>query len=326
MVENTEYIYRGAQLLTEINENTIIDINNPPRLVCYHINNNNIFPFMQFMLLKTTNLVLPTLNTNKISLYESIIQNISNYMSYIECENFNKDDIDVTGYYDYNNIKYIFINISKIHIETLSLEQMSKIWVALPSEIINNQHICNISIGEDVINFFINNPLFYTLYNCETTSNYPIPDVVYKGSYLKSTLFQSVFGVSKQNGTYGNCYYFNSSFETAIKEGGWNINFVPEYKYDKLITDNEFGRYINGGINRICLLLNNTAHISLNDIPDLQIEDKMNTYDSVVICSINEEPIILVKDYNQQIQLSYHRINKKTLGEKWDKNGIYSIY
>lgn len=283
---------------------------------------------MQFMLIQSYSLLLPTLYINKETLYDSIIQNISHYLSYIECDNFDINNIDVMGYYDYNNTKYIFIDISKITIEILSLEKKTSIWIALPSEIINSRHICNISIGDDTTSFFINNPFFYTLCNYETNVNYPLPDVVYKGSYVKTALFQSVFGVGKYNGKYGYCYYFKGSFETALKEGGWNINFAPESKYDKLITDNEFGRYISGGINRICLLLNNTVHISLNDTPDLQIEEKMNTYDSVIIYSKDEdeEPIILVKDYNQQIQLSYHTINKKTLGEKWEKNGRYSIY
>lgn len=328
MSENNEYIYRGVELLTKINENSIINIdaNSPIHLVCYHINDKNLCPFMQFMLLRSNNLILPILHTEQETLHSSIVHNVYNCLSYIEPNNLSIDNITVTGFYNYNNTQYIFVDISKITIDTLLLEQMSSIWFALPSEIINSQHICNISISRDITDFFINNPDFYTLCNSETNINYPIPDVVYKGSYIKKTLFQSVFGISKYNGDYGNCYYFKSSFENALKEGGWNIDFTPEYKYDKLITDNEFGRYISGGINRICLLLNNTIHISLTDTPDLQIEDKINIFDSVTICSKDEDPIILVKDHNQQIQLSYHTINKKTLGEKWEKNAVYSIY
>ena len=40
---------------------------------------------------------------------------------------------------------------------------------------------------------------------------------------------------------------------------------------------------------------------------------------------IKETPLIVVKNYNQQYPLSYHYINKKCLGEKFDENENYLI-
>jgi hypothetical protein len=56
-------------------------------------------------------------------------------------------------------------------------------------------------------------------------------------------------------------------------------------------------------------------------------------YDSVYLGRIElddgtfykESPLYVVKDFNQQYPLSYHYINKKTLGEKYDSNSEYSI-
>ena len=333
MVENKEYEYKGIANLTELNENTFFEPGTKTRLICYHIHNKKM-PFIQFMLYNhqpipflnsIQELQFPLLNNNShMAIYDYVLEFVYIHLLSQNCENLEIENIEIKGSYDYNFTKYIFVDISKITMENILLDRSSKIWFALPTEIINNKHICNIKIDNEVINFFFYDPIFYTLYynNNET---YPYPDVVYEGSYFNKTLFQSVFGVSKQNGKYGNCYYFKSSFENALKEGGWNKEGKSEYKYDKLITDNEFGRYIQGGINRIVLLLENTLYISLKEDPDPEIEDKMNMYDSIIICS-NEEPIILVKDCAQQIQLSHHKINKKVLGEKWELERHYSIH
>lgn len=309
-----EYIYRGLELLKPITHD-----NTPVKLLCYNINSLGKFPFIQFLLMSSgvnpffnngiENLFCPILNNYN---EEYILKLVSIYVSHIAHEV--TSDITITGCYEYNDIRYIFIDISKINIECIFLNKYSEIWMALPSEIINNRHICNIPIEDELRNLFLNNPKLYTLSNI-SKKNYPIPDIVYSGSHFKATEFQGVFAVSKKEGKYGKYYYFNSSLQTAFREGGWSKDFLPEYKYEELITDNEYGRYICGGINRIALLLE-----------DICVTDGNTSYecDSFIICSTGE-PVILVKDYNQQIGLSYHKIHKKTLGEQWNENAHYSI-
>ena len=56
-------------------------------------------------------------------------------------------------------------------------------------------------------------------------------------------------------------------------------------------------------------------------------------YDSVFLGKIELDngsylkntPIIVLKDYNQQIPLSYHYIDKSCLNEKYDENDNYII-
>jgi hypothetical protein len=331
MSSNNEYIYKGLESLSRINSEIENNTNIQIKLLCYNINTQGVFPFMQFLLWSygvipclnsmPEKLICPLLNNNT-NFNDYIVELIYIYLSDIDSE-FDINTINISGFYDYNSIRYIFVDISKINMESSLLTKYSKTWMTLPSEIINNRHICNISIEDEINDFFINNPIFYTLYNIDTGKAYPIPEIIYQGACFKKTEFQSVFGVSKMDKQYGNHYYFKSSFANALKEGAWNKDSKPEYKYDKLITDNEYGRYIKGGINRIALLLNNTKHITLsNEIVD--VESELEMYDSVILYS-DEEPLILVKDYNQQVGLSYHKIDKRTLGETWNIKNSYSI-
>ena len=56
-------------------------------------------------------------------------------------------------------------------------------------------------------------------------------------------------------------------------------------------------------------------------------------YDSVYIGKVEldngdkfeEGPLIAIKNYNQQVPLSYHYINSKNIVDKSDKNNLYLI-
>jgi len=93
-------------------------------------------------------------------------------------------------------------------------------------------------------------------------------------------------------------------------------------KFNKHITDNEWGRYISGGINRIALLSNSTIVVNNDDINDecLQFDD----YDCVTSI-INYQPVAIIKDFNQQVSLSYHRIDKNNMDSQWNSSNCYCI-
>jgi hypothetical protein len=126
--------------------------------------------------------------------------------------------------------------------------------------------------------------------------------------------------------------------------------------FDKLITDNENGRYLKGGIVRFALFAGKTKYIenmpndpideseikknriqdtNLNtayEILTLRISDHdglwSNSYDSVYLCDIelddgsilHDTHILALKEYNQQVPLSYHYIDKSKLHEKFNPN------
>jgi hypothetical protein len=169
--------------------------------------------------------------------------------------------------------------------------------------------------------------------------------------------FTYTFGESPKNRTaiLGPYYYF-TNFDYAIRQGGWSHNYKPEYIHNKLITDNENGRYSKGGIVRFALFTGITKYIenmpnylideseikkqrlhdiSLNknyEIHTLRISDHdgiwTKTCDSAYLGTIElddgtfleDTPMFVLKDYNQQIPLSYHFIDKKSLGNKYEPN------
>ena len=40
---------------------------------------------------------------------------------------------------------------------------------------------------------------------------------------------------------------------------------------------------------------------------------------------LEDAPYWVVKEYNQQVPISYHYIDKRTLGNTWNENGKYYI-
>jgi hypothetical protein len=171
-----------------------------------------------------------------------------------------------------------------------------------------------------------------------------------------------MFGESPQDklAMFGPKYYF-TDFNNAVRQGGWSNDYRPEYLYDKLITDNENGRYSKGGLVRFALFMGKTKYVenSLHDPNDesdikknrlndstinqkyeiltLRISDHdgiwTKTYDSLYLGNIElddgsfiqEYPIIVTKDYNQQLCLSAHYINKNNLGDKFNPCYDYTI-
>ena len=174
--------------------------------------------------------------------------------------------------------------------------------------------------------------------------------------------FTYTFGVTKkQSDTNLGPYYYFTDFDNAIRHGGWSETGKPELRFNTLITDNEYGRYIKGGIVRIALFLGKTnvkMNLKTDDIDEsamkrerltnnsldlnyekltMRISDHdglwTKTYDSVVLDAVElddgsmlkDTPIYVCKEYEQQLPLSYHFLNKKTLGEKYITNNHFSI-
>jgi hypothetical protein len=246
---------------------------------------------------------------------------------HLDMENRNK--IEIKGYANLDDNEYVFVDVSQVNIEGLFLRNNSKYWFALLSEIVNNQYICNIQMSFEIIDFFTKYYELFLLTNTTTQKNYPIPDVAYCGGDFKTTEFRSVFGLEKQQLKYGEYYCFTTIFKNALREGAWNKTNEPEYKYGKLITDNEYGRYMEGGINRMAILSENMTCLDELDLLERDdhtdfINNEFVNYDTIFIRSKN--PNIMINDYSQQVSLSYHKINKYTLDDKYEKdNTKYAI-
>ena len=334
MENNNTFDYMGLELLNGNLHNQSVKY---AHIICYHINSTGKFPFIQFLLCNNYNPFFNLTNTFNFPLLDLDVENqdiettvkqkIEYYLNSINCKVNDINDIIVNGIYNNKDNNYLFVDVSKIDINGLFLNKNSKVWFVLTNEIINNINVCNIPIDKSVYLLFLNEYKLFSLINPLTKQLYSNPDVAYSGSFYKQTEFQSIFGVNKTHKGYGEQYYFLLSFNDAFKYGGWTENEKPLYKFDKLITDNEYGRYIVGGINRVAILTehNNFIHHcdeNLKEINNETIDFETSDSSSVIIDKIS---YIIVKDYEQQISLSFHKIDKSTLGKQWENNNCYSI-
>ena len=114
----------------------------------------------------------------------------------------------------------------------------------------------------------------------------------------------------------GEYYYFFRLFEDAVKEGGWvrqgghktidlnDVEITHNPANTKLI-DNEYGRYIKGGINRYALFVEGNIYIEKEKDFSLTDEIIENEYGDCIILSNVQNEDMLVKNYSSSVSLSY---------------------
>jgi hypothetical protein len=266
------------------------------------------------------------------------------------------NDISFDGFYEYNDDIYMFFDITKCEINVDETYLSNHVRFGLIDEIINHKNICNIQIDYNTSIFFIKNEWLTYLYD-ENDKPYEIPVVGFVGKQTEQKAkFVMTFGESAKNKSaiVGPYFYF-TSFHKAIREGGWSHNYEPETNYGKVITD-ENGKYKKGSIVRFALFVGKTKYIenSPNDPSDcseikkqrmedneldrkrevqtLRISDHdgiwTKTYDSAYLGKLElddgsfleDTPMLVLREYTQQVPLSYHFIDKTTLGYKYEEN------
>ena len=327
-IEKDNYFtYMGLEL---IDRKELDELQNTVSIICYHVDSSGKFPFIQFLLYNNydlffgNTLTLPSLNlnlddNNVDSDVETFVrEKIWQYLSLANCQINDINDIKING--TYNN-KYIFVDVSKIDISGLFLNSNSQVWFALTNEIVNNCKVCNIPVDKQLYLLFLNEHRLFSIINNMTCQLYSNPDVAYSGSFYKETEFQSIFGVNQIDKGFGKNYFFSLSFNDTFKHAGWSLLEKPEYRFSKLITDNDYGRYISGGINRVAILTEkNEFIVKSNDVQniDFQINDS-------VCMIIDNVSYIIIKDYEQQKSLSFHKVDKRKLGQQWNPSICYSI-
>lgn len=312
--------------------------------ICYHITKETKYPFVQIMLEKIPfcnnvvqeQFILPSVIIKKDTpdIAKLIIKKINLDLKKIRCQ----QDVTVDCYKGIftDNFKnsYALVDISLTNIQCLYLTRASTTWFALPTEIINIGSICNIPICEDLIDLFVYvMPELGVLYKENAQDTYLLPDVVYTGDIYKTAEFNSLFGPSKEN-----LYYrFFTSFSLAVREGGWSktIDIVCEF------VDNIYGRYTKGAINRYAVFLENPVIHLLEDNNEDTCTEEFEDMMFIEMCEANADTIIietkkenenintniLVKEYALFQPLSFHSLDKDTLGEKYDiqKQSTYMI-
>jgi hypothetical protein len=253
-----------------------------------------------------------------------------------------------TGFLESNNNLYMFFDITKLNVRIDDVYKSNHLWLALMDEIVNHKCLCDIKMDHSLVNLFLCNEDLLFLVN-ENNENYQIPVVCYAGKPVSKLNFTFIFGEPKRdkNSILGPFYYF-TDFNNAIKDGVFSENRKVEYKKTTLLTDGNNGDYTEGGIIRFAVFVGNTKYIENkpndpNDESDTKYERLQDenldqnmerltmrisdhdgnwarNYDSAYLgCNeldngtFVEKPLLVVKNYKQQVSLSYHLVDKKTL-------------
>jgi len=330
-------------------------------LCVYKIDTHGKYPFIQYILSNNSGydkLSIPfmlnynSLNNENLLLYVKVF--LSGILKINDFEEFNEKS-EFNGFREFQENLYLFFDISRYDCHVDDTYSSSYARFTLLDEIINHRNVCGIPICMETTKFFVKNDILNYLYDINGNT-YDNPIVGYVGKpTLQKLNFVSIFGESAKNKSaiLGPYYYF-TDFNSAIRQGGWSHNYKPEYLNDRLITDNDNGRYLSGGIVRFALFTGKIKHIEnmpndeidnseikkerlkdpeLNEkyeIATLRISDHdglwSKKYDSVYLGDIElddgsfveDTPMLVLKEYNQQFPLSYHYIDKKKLGVKFD--------
>jgi hypothetical protein len=336
------YDYKGKSYLTLDYKNELFeycDIN----IFAYTINKEKKYPFQQILLAKSASssgLIFPKVplfnNFNKNELIDYTKVCLFGFLSLENYEIFN-ELIKFDGFYEYNNKLYLFFDLTENKVNLYDIYSNSSLWFGLINEIVNHKNICNIKISESVSNFFQENQDFCFLLD-DKDCIYELPMVSFISTTEKKLNFTYTFGQTKEdkNQILGPYFYFKDYY-TAFEEAGslikdnmkmglvrfaiftGNVKYIENYPNDQ-VDESEIKKQrlqdpnLDQNIERL------TMRISDHDG---KWADK---YDSAYLGNVELDDgsylnklIVVVKEYEQEIPLSYHYINKNTLkGEKED--------
>jgi hypothetical protein len=286
-----------------------------------------------------------------------------NLLSLTDHSEFDKN-IQFKGFYLNGRDVHIVFDLTECKLQIYDVYRTNQMWFTLLDEIINHKKINNFFIDSSVTNFFINNDDFIFLKN-KNGDNYELPVVGYigmNGTKYNKVSFTYTFGNSpKDKNTLLGPYYYFTDYKNAIREGCWSETGKPVKVDDVLITDNEYGRYKKGSIVRFGLFLgkmkmvenlpndeSDNSYTKKERLEDTDLDKNMEiltmrisdhdgkwaeNYDSAFLGKIELDngeylkntPIYVLKEYEQQIPLSYHFIDKRYLKDLYDENTDYLI-
>lgn len=359
--ENEKYVNYKA--LESLEKNELNVPKNTNVYICaYSINKNGKFPFLGFVMKKYPNYFFEDILTFPCFTYlggKDILDECNSKMDEMIGLYDEKKKYNYSGYLFEEENLYVFYDVTAYEIQLQELYRDDPMWIVIADEILNHNHVCNFPIHPQVTNFFLKHVDFCMLYD-EDENLIEIPVVCYNGVHESKLKFAGIFGTPKDEneGIVGPYYYF-TSYNKSFERGGWSKSKSVEFRNEKKITEDENGKYTKGGIVRFAIFMGDT-HVALNypndDTDDSDLKKQIlkennssierqttritdydgkwaDTHDSIYIGKLElddgrilkDAPFWVVKDYNQQVPISYHYIDKRTLGNTWDENSEYYI-
>ena len=297
-------------------------------MCAYNINNEGKYPFLQFLLSKIN--VNDALTFPLVPIYKNFdMGELINYtkvclFGLLMLQDFELfiDNIEFNGFLENNNNLYLFFDVTNCELKIVDIYRENDIWFSLIDELVNQRHVCNMSIDEKVSLLFTNNEQFCFLVD-EKENSYEIPIISYVGKCENKLNFTYTFGesASNKNGILGPYYYFTNyynAFKSKNTDGIVRFAiFTGSVKYienglDDPIDESEIKQQRLTDVNLDQNIEKLTIRISDHDGKWAQ------NFDSVYLGSIELDngtymkntPLLVVKEYEQQTPLSYHYIDK----------------
>jgi hypothetical protein len=301
-------------------------------LCVYNINTNGKFPFLQYLL---ANSGFNTLCLPQLTLFDSIGKKHLNpytivYLSGILLVEYEKlkNSIIYDGFYEFDSNLYLFYNVTNCEFDIDETYSSYSLRFGIIDEIINRRNICNIPITTETTDFFIKNDSILFLTN-EFKLSFEIPIIGFVSKPNENKIkFTHMFGESPKNkeALMGPFYYFtnytNSLNQCLNQDNGGIIRFALFPGTTKYV-ENFPNDNIDNSITKKQLI--NNENRKKIDVLTSRISDHdglwSKKYDSVFVAKLelddgtylNNTPMLVLKDYEQQTPLSYHYINKNTM-------------
>lgn len=328
------YNYKGLHLLDKNMSSNYTKV----YVVAYMINTDGKHPFLEFLLEKNTDLEsnVEHLNFLEIDNFLSFDKNelvdfSKLYLHELTMTNYDEDNqtIEFKGFFHSTTDLYLFFDTSNTYpkYKLNDIYRSNRTWFGLIDEIVNHRHLCNIPIHRETTSLFLNNNDFCFLLD-KNNESYEIPVVSYVGKKKSLINFTYTFGQisGDYNDIFGPYYYF-TDYANAIKNHG-PINEVNNDGIVRFAIFTGMVKYVENNVDDPCdnsdikkknLTGGNQEHLTM------RITDYdgvwTNNYDSIYLGHIeldngsyfSHNNLLVVKDYNQQVPLSYHFIDKKTL-------------
>jgi hypothetical protein len=219
----------------------------------------------------------------------------------------------------------------------------------LSSEIFNEHQMMQHSISDSVVSFFNRHPRIMTLkLRGDTLES---PSALYAGKHFNYVSYMAEFGVKKAStrAHFGPYYYF-VSFKGAIRYACYSMGFEPHVLDDGTrLTVNEYGKHTQGGIVRFAVFLGRCRAFFMNgeeDRSELSMfwanqdpfvkaklalrdinGDWTQSFNSAYVGEYNLKvdgktknriPNWTIKDYDNQIPLSCHEVDMKSVPDEYD--------
>jgi hypothetical protein len=327
------YNYPIKNFLTkEIDNNNINEI-----LLCvYTINTSGKYPFIQYLLSNNmfNNLSLPVLprfgsfNKNNLTSYGMVF--LSSILQVVDFQEFN-NEIEFDGFYEYNQKLYLFFDATKCKLNIDDTCSSSPLRFALIDEIINRSYVCDVMISSETVNFFINNSSINYLYDSKNEA-YEHPIVGFVGKQTPEKMnFVSIFGESAKNkSAILGAYYYFTDFKNALKQGSKIVRFALFTGKTKFIENTPNNPIDESDIKK--QRLNDNSLNQNYEVQTLRISDHHGTwtytYDSAYLGNmelddgsfIEGAPMIVLKEYKQQIPLNCYCIDKTKIYDRFETN------